>query len=81
MNLPDDVAQPLAAEAERRGFTVDEIVTELIVARFPSEDSERPSPRRLSFIGLGASGGGENLSEGHREIIRQYFADKSASEV
>ena len=41
---------------------------------------ERPS-RRLSFIGVGASGGSENVAERHREIIREHFANKTASDV
>lgn len=41
---------------------------------------ERPS-RRLSFIGVGASGGTENVAERHREIIPEHFANKTASDV
>jgi hypothetical protein len=41
---------------------------------------ERPS-RRLSFIGVGASGGRESVAERHREIIREHFARKTARDV
>lgn len=85
VNLPDDAARRLTAEAARRGITVDELVAEL-VATLPTSSPEAAAPegpgrRRLSFIGMGASGGGESVAERHREIIREHFANKSASDV
>jgi hypothetical protein len=80
LNLPDDAAARLAAEAARRGITVDELVTEL-AAGLPAEPSERPGRRRLSFSGVGASGGGEAVGRNHEAIIRQAFAAKTARDA
>jgi len=84
VNLPDDLGGRLAAEATRRGTSVDALVAELVAAQLPGdtagETDERP-PRRLSFIGIGASGGGDNVAERHQEIIREHFADKTAGDV
>ncbi len=54
---------------------------EAIEAQLPPEAAERPVRRRLSFIGMGASGGGENVAERHEEIIREHFAHKTAGDV
>ena len=81
VNLPDEVARRLAAEAARRGVTPEQMAVEAIEAQLPPEAAERPVRRRLSFIGMGASGGGENVAERHDEIIREHFADKTAGDV
>lgn len=74
VNLPEDLAARLAAEATRRGITVDDVLAEMVADRLPAR-------RRLSFIGIGHSGGGESVAENHKEIIRAHFADKTASDV
>lgn len=114
VHLPDDLWERLAAEAARRGTSVDALVAEMVARHLPpappagtteGEDAleafigsgssgrgdlarrhrelaaeERP-PRRLSVIGVGASGGIENVAERHREIIREHFANKTAGDV
>lgn len=74
VNLPEDLAARLAAEATRRGIMVDDVLAEMVAAGLPSR-------RRLSFIGIGHSGGSESVAEGHRDIIRAHFVDKTASDV
>ena len=82
VNLPDDVARRLAAEAERRGQEVDQVAAELLAATLPvGEGAEPPSERRLSFIGIGASGGSERVADCHEEIIREHFSTKTAGDV
>lgn len=81
VNLPDEIARRLAAEAKRRGQDVEQVAAEVLAAGLPPEAPERPAGRRLSFVGIGASGGGESVAERHREIIREHFADKTASDV
>lgn len=57
LNLPEDVAARLAAEATRRGVSVEEIAAELI-ARLAPRPAQRPttSDALEAFIGCGASG-------------------------
>jgi len=74
VNLPEELAARLADEATRRGITVDDVLAEMVAAGLPVR-------RRLSFIGIGHSGGGEAVAERHQEIIRAHFADKTASDV
>jgi hypothetical protein len=80
VNLPDDAARRLAAEAARRGITVDELLTEW-AARLPAPaDTERsrstPAPEsRFSFIGMGRSGRGD-LSGRVKELRREVAAEK-----
>ncbi len=81
LNLPDDAAARLAAEAARRGITVDELVTEL-AAGLPAAGkggSERSGGRRLAFIGMGHSGRGD-LSERVKELRREVAAEKLSAE-
>lgn len=61
--LPDDLAARLAAVAAERGITPEELLAERVEAHLP---------RLPSFIGVGASGGGD-LSERHKEIRRELI--------
>jgi predicted transcriptional regulator len=56
VRLPDDLAQRLAAEAERRGVSVDEVVTDALVAHFPEQGTESGHDALEAFIGSGSSG-------------------------
>jgi hypothetical protein len=72
VNLPDDAARRLAAEAARRGITVDEVIAEL-AATLPTgapRAAERSGKRRLEFMGMGASG---DPVAGHPEPARERF--------
>lgn len=53
VDLPDELVARLRAEAARRGVSVDAVIAEF-AAGLPG--GEAPPKRRLSFIGLGASG-------------------------
>jgi hypothetical protein len=71
LDLPDDVARRVAAEAARRGLTPEQVAAEAIVARFPPEAPQRSPKRRLAFGAIGRSGSGrwaadtdEMLAEG-----------------
>jgi hypothetical protein len=56
VDLPPDVLRRLEAEAARRGVTVDDVIAEL-ASGLPGEVNEVPKRgRRLSFVGIGASG-------------------------
>jgi plasmid stability protein len=81
VNVPDDLAARLAAEAERRGASVDEVAAELLTAGLPADSNPRPARRHLSFAGIGASGGGEAVGRNHEAILRQAFAGKTARDA
>lgn len=56
VDLPPDVVRRLEAEAARRGVVVDEVIAEL-ASGLPGDGAEAPKrSRRLSFVGIGASG-------------------------
>jgi hypothetical protein len=57
VHLPDELADRLAAEATRRGMTVDELAAETLRARFPAPASSNSGDDVLeAFIGSGDSG-------------------------
>ncbi len=56
IDLPPDVLRRLEAEATRREVTIDDVIAEL-AAGLPREEAAAPKrSRRLSFVGIGASG-------------------------
>ena len=54
VHLPEDLASRLAAEAHRRGLSVDELLVQLVADRLPTI-GECSDPLE-AFIGCGASG-------------------------
>lgn len=66
LDLPDEAKARLEAEAARRGTSVDVLVTEF-AEQLPRQQSR--VPRRLSIIGIGASG------EGTSHRIDELLAD------
>lgn len=74
IELPDDLAERVNSAAAERGVAAEELARETLAHQFPAE-------RRVSFIGIGASGGGEAVAERHREIRKAHFADKTASDI
>ena len=73
VHLPEDLARRLEAAAAERGLSPEEVAVEAIEAGLFAR-------RRLSFIGIGHSGGTESAAERHREIIREQFAGKTAAD-
>jgi hypothetical protein len=55
LDLPDETVRRLAAEAERRGAHLADVIADL-AAQLPP--AEAPARRRLAFVGVGASGTG-----------------------
>lgn len=74
VRLPEELARRVEAVAAQRHQSPEQVALDAI-------DAQLPAPRRLSFIGIGASGGAEAVAERHREIIAEHFADKTASDV
>ena len=69
VHLPDDLARRLTAEAERRGISVDTVVTEALISRFPEPGTAQGRDALEAFIGSGASGRREPFDI-HRERAR-----------
>lgn len=56
VHLPDELVDRLAAEAARRGMTVDELAAEALAARFPHTAFDVGGDALEAFIGSGDSG-------------------------
>lgn len=56
VDLPDEALARLAAEAGRRGVSIEVVIAEL-AGTLPDVDAAAPR-RRLAFAGIGASGRG-----------------------
>jgi hypothetical protein len=76
VNLPEELLARLAAEASRRGMTVDELLAE-IVGRLPAEAHDDPLE---AFIGSGSSGRGD-LGRRHRQIRAEMTGGAAAREL
>ncbi len=74
LELPDDLADRIKTAAAERGLAPAELAREAVAKEFALR-------RPLSFVGIGASGGGEASAERHNEVRRAHFADKTASDV
>lgn len=58
VHLPDELADRLAAEAARRGMSLDELAAEALEARFPARSDNNSDGDDVleAFIGSGDSG-------------------------
>jgi hypothetical protein len=74
VHLPEELARRVEAAAAARHQSPEQVALDAI-------DAQLPASRKLSFIGIGASGGTEAVAERHGEIIAEHFADKTASDV
>jgi hypothetical protein len=73
VQVPEELADRLTAEAARRGVTIDEVAAEAIEAGLPVR-------RRLSFSGMGRSGDSRGAAHVD-ELIAERFAHKTASDL
>ncbi|MGE4164112.1 MAG: hypothetical protein AB7G23_20495 [Vicinamibacterales bacterium] len=75
LDLPPDTQARLAAEAARRGISVDELVVQLAAA-LPQEISSGRA-HRLGFVGIGASGrtAPEDIREERAELAARKLAE------
>jgi hypothetical protein len=69
LHLDGDVAAALAAEAERRGQTADELAAALLAAQLPKPTTMH---RRLSFAAVGESTSGRSAAEAD-EMLAEGF--------
>ena len=75
VNLPEDLAARLAAEAARLQVSVEELVAQLVAARLPVDDDPLEN-----FIGSGASGRGD-LGRRHRQIRAETTEDLATRDL
>ena len=72
VHLPDELVDRLAAEAARRGISVDELAAEALAARFPQERPSGDPRRQLAFVAIGASGHARGGAEAD-ELLAEGF--------
>ncbi len=70
LQLPEDLAGRLAAEASRRGMSVEELSAQLLAAGL-----DQPARRRrLAFAGIGASGSNRGGAQAD-ELLAEGFGE------
>jgi hypothetical protein len=70
LHVPEELASRLAAEAGRRGVSVDELSAKLLTAGLPADDPLE------AFIGSGRSGRGD-LGRRHREVLAEHLVKRA----
>lgn len=75
VHLPEELARRLAAEAERRGSSVDEVAAELLAAGLSEEAPKPPTRRHLAFAGIGASTSGRTAAEAEEMLAEGFGRD------
>jgi hypothetical protein len=72
VQLPDDVADRLNAEATRRGVSIEQVAAEVLSRNLPA-----PGKHRLRFVGIGASGRTEpmDLNRERAELAARKLSD------
>lgn len=72
VELPEALAERLAAEAARRGLSVEALAVEALSERFG------PRRRRLSFAAIGSSSTGRRAAEAEELLAEGGFGTDSA---
>jgi predicted transcriptional regulator len=75
VNLPDDLAARVAAEAERRGVSVEHLVAEAIASLFPAAVPQAQPKRRLAFGAIGASTSGRRAADTDEMLAEGFGRD------
>jgi hypothetical protein len=79
VELPDEVAASLRAEADRRGVPVPRLLVELLAGSAGQAENKRS---RFAFIGAGDSGeSGGDIAASHDAIRREAFGAAESSEA
>ena len=79
VTLSEELAARTAAEADRRGVSVDQVVAEALATRL-SETLPAPAPapstrRHLAFAGVGASASGKNAADAEELLAGGFGRD------
>lgn len=75
VHLPEELVDRLAAEAARRGLTVDELAAEALAARFPEEHPSGGRRRQLAFVAIGASGDSRGGADAEEMLAEGFGRD------
>jgi hypothetical protein len=77
VHLPEELVDRLAAEAARRGISVDELAAQALTARFPDQVAGRGRDALVAFIGCGASGRHEpfDIGQARAELAQTKTAE------
>lgn len=75
VNLPDELAARLTAEATRRGISPEQVALEAIEARLPAAAAQRPPRRRLAFAAIGASTSGRGAAQADEMLAEGFGRD------
>ena len=75
VHLPEELVDRLAAEAARRGLTVDEVATEALAARFPAQHLAGGRRRQLAFVAIGASGASRGGADADEMLAEGFGRD------
>ena len=75
VNLPEDLVAQLAAEAARRGVSVDEVLVTLLRAGLPGTATRRPARRHLAFAAIGASTSGRGAADADEMLADGFGRD------
>ena len=73
LDLPDDVVARLRREADRRGISLEALVTEW-ASLLPHPPAESRG-RRLSFVGLGTSSSGHSAANAEEMLADGFGRD------
>ena len=73
VTLPDELAERARRQADRRGVSIDQVVTEALAKQLPDETA---ADALEAFIGSGASGKREpfDIHEARSELAKRKFA-------
>ncbi|MBI2058853.1 MAG: hypothetical protein HYT87_03705 [Nitrospirae bacterium] len=74
--LEEDQRLRLLREAKRQGKTVSQLMREAVNLRVPAPIDRK---RGMGIVGL-FSGGGDNVSERHHEVLGEIFRKKNPHE-
>jgi len=75
VTLSEELAARAAAEADRRGISVDQVVAEALATRL-SETLSAPAARRhLALAGVGASTSGKNAADAEDLLAEGFGCD------
>ena len=77
VHLPEQLVDRLAAEAARRGISVDDLAAETLSSRFPDQGSDPGRDALEAFIGCGSSGRREafDIHQARAELARSKTAE------